>query len=149
MGMHVTIHGKNDTPFNGADGSWQPIKVNTNGQLSIAMLSGEIAQYNRMAGGAIVQYTQITTNATTIISNVPAILYGIQVITGGTTSTVTVYDNSAASGTLLINAGATTTSGSSISAAPGSAGLLLSTGITVVTAGAAAAVINVYYVSAV
>ena len=127
MGMHVTLHGKNDTPFNGADGSWQPVKVNAAGQLSIAMLNGELAQYNRLAGGAIVQYAAVSADG--IVVTGPAIFYGIKVVTAGTS--ITVYDNTAASGTALITAEATTSAGALITPAGVGTGVLMANGIYV------------------
>lgn len=98
MGMHVTLHGKNDTFANGADGTWQPVKVNAAGQLSIAMLNGELAQFNRLAGGAIVNYAAVT--ADTTVATGAGILYGIVCISAGTMAAI--YDNTSASGTILI-----------------------------------------------
>jgi hypothetical protein len=100
MGMHVTLHGKNDTPANGADGTWQPVKVNAAGQLSIAMLNGELAQFNRLAAGPVAQYVNLTADG--VVANAPCIVYGYIVTTIIGAGTVTVYDNaSAASGTAL------------------------------------------------
>ena len=101
MGMHVTLHGKNETPFNGADGSWQPVKVNSNGQLSIALLNGELTQFNRLAGGPIVQYAVVTSDATGLnVASGPAILYGVVLIAAGTMANV--YDGVTATGNVLI-----------------------------------------------
>jgi len=101
MGMHVTLHGKNDTPANGADGTWQPVKVNAAGQLSIAMLNGELAQFNRLAAGPIVQYAVVTSDATGLnVAAGPAILYGIVLIAAGTMANV--YDGVTATGNILI-----------------------------------------------
>ena len=100
MGMHVTLHGKNDTPVNGQDGSWQPVKVNSAGQLSIALLNGELAQFNRLAGGSIAPYVNLT--ASGVVANAPCIVYGYVVTTAMSAAATTVYDNaSAASGTVL------------------------------------------------
>ena len=101
MGMHVTLHGKNDTPVNGQDGSWQPVKVNSAGQLSIALLNGELAQFNRLAGGPIVQYAVVTSDATGLnVATGPAILYGVVMIAAGTMAAV--YDGVTATGNVLI-----------------------------------------------
>lgn len=100
MGMHVTLHGKNDTPANGADGTWQPVKVNAAGQLSIAMLNGELAQFNRLAAGPIAQYVNLA--ASGVVANAPCIVYGYIVTVAMSAAATTVYDNaSAASGTAL------------------------------------------------
>jgi len=100
MGMHVTLHGKNDTPANGADGTWQPVKVNAAGQLSIAMLNGELAQFNRLAGGSVASYVNLT--ASGVVANAPCIVYGYIITSAMSAAASTVYDNaSAASGTVL------------------------------------------------
>ena len=100
MGMHVTLHGKNDTPANGADGTWQPVKVNAAGQLSIAMLNGELAQFNRLAAGPIAQYVNLT--ASGVVASAPCIVYGYIITAAMSAAATTVYDNaSAASGTAL------------------------------------------------
>lgn len=100
MGMHVTLHGKNSTPVNGQDGSWQPVKVNASGQLSIALLNGELTQFNRLAGGPIAPYVNKTASA--VLSAVPCIVYGYVVTVAMSAAATTVYDNaSAASGTVL------------------------------------------------
>lgn len=98
MGMHTTIHGKSTTASNGASGVWTPVQVNDAGQLSIALLSGELTQFNRLAAGSIVKYATVT--ADTTVAAGPAILYGVILIAAGTMASV--YDNTAASGTVLI-----------------------------------------------
>jgi hypothetical protein len=99
MGMHATIHGKNTTPANGASGTWQPIEVNSAGQLVIAPLAGELSQFNRLAAGPIAKYAVVT--ADTVVTAAPAILYGVVLIAAGTMANI--YDNaSAASGNVLI-----------------------------------------------
>lgn len=98
MGQHATIHGKNSIEANGADGTWQPIRVNTAGQLNIGLLNGELTQFNRLAGGPIVKYASVTADG--IVVNGPAILYGVVLIAAGTMANI--YDNTAASGTVLI-----------------------------------------------
>jgi len=122
MGMHTTIHGKDDSAFNGASGSWQPIKVNSAGQLSIAPLYGEIAQFNRLAGGPIVQYAVVTSDATGLnIATGPAILYGIILISAGTMASV--YDGVTATGNVMIPSTAATFTFNGM-------GIICSTGIT-------------------
>jgi len=127
MATHVTLHGKNDTPANGADGTWQPVKVNAAGQLSIAMLNGELAQFNRLAGGAIVQYSAVSADG--IVVTGPAIFYGVKVVTAGTN--ITVYDNTAASGTALITTETTATAGAILTPAGVGTGVLMNNGIYV------------------
>lgn len=62
------------------------------------LLAGELQQFNRLAGGAIVKYASV--GADTAVVSGPAILYGIVLIAAGTMANV--YDNTAASGTVLI-----------------------------------------------
>ena len=122
MGMHATIHGKNSTPANGADGTWQPIKVNAAGQLEIATLNGELSQFNRLAGGPIVQYAVVTSDATGLnVASGPAILYGIVLISAGTMASV--YDGVTATGNVLIPSTTATTTFNGI-------GILCNNGIT-------------------
>lgn len=80
--------------------------------------------------------TNITTNTTTTVKTGPGALFGISVNTVGTTSTAAIYDNTAGSGT-LIGTIDTLTRGTVIFNAK------FSIGLTVVTAGAAAANITV------
>jgi len=100
MGMHTTIHGKNTIPANGADGTWQPIRVNAAGQIELAMLNGELAQFNRLAAGSVAQYVNLTADG--VVANAPCIVYGYIVTAAMSAAATTVYDNaSAASGTVL------------------------------------------------
>jgi len=122
MGMHTTIHGKNSTPANGADGTWQPIKVNAAGQLEIATLNGELSQFNRLAAGPIVQYAVVTSDATGLnVAAGPAILYGVVLIAAGTMANV--YDGVTATGNVLIPSTTATTTFSGM-------GVLCNNGIT-------------------
>ena len=62
------------------------------------LLTGELQQFNRLAGGPIAQYAYVT--ADTIVSATPAIFYGAYCVAAGTMAAI--YDNaSAASGNLL------------------------------------------------
>lgn len=107
MGQHATIHGKTSTAFNGASGSWVPISVNDSGQLNIQLLSGELQQFNRLAGGPICQYAVVTSDATGLnVAAGPAILYGIVLIAAGTMANV--YDGVTAAGNILIPSTTTT-----------------------------------------
>lgn len=81
-------------------------------------------------------YTNITTNTTTTILSTAGKLARIVINKIGTTSTATIYDNSAASGSIV---------GTISTVAPETKHYFcrLSTGLTIVTAGAAAADITV------
>ncbi len=100
MGQHATIHGKTTEDFNGQAGQWTPVQVNSSGQQVIAPLNGELSQFNRLAGGAISPYINLT--GTGVIKAVPTIIYGYIVTSAMSAAATTIYDNaSAASGTVL------------------------------------------------
>lgn len=100
MGMHVTIHGKTTEAFNGQDGKWIPLRTNSAGQLDISALSGELSQFNRLAGGSVASYVNLTADG--VIANAPCIIYGYIVTSAMSAATTTIYDNaSTASGTVL------------------------------------------------
>lgn len=46
MGQHATIHGKTAEEWNGQPGRWLPISVNSDGQLQLALISGEDQEAN-------------------------------------------------------------------------------------------------------
>jgi hypothetical protein len=83
-------------------------------------------------------HTNITTNTDTVVKASPGTFIGLIVNTAGTTSTATVYDNTACSGT-KIGTFATT------AAVALSFGVSASTGICVTTAGGAAADITILW----
>jgi len=126
MGQHVTMHGKTVEDFNGQSGKWVPIATNGVGQLSMQLLSGELQQFNRQAGGPIVKHTAVLSADAAVIST-PVIFYGVKVVTAGTN--ITVYDNTAASGTAVITAEATATAGAMIYPAGPGVGVLMNNGI--------------------
>lgn len=99
MGMHSTIHGKNTTPANGASGTWQPVQVNSSGQMVVAPLSGELTQFNRLAAGSISPYVNLTASGS--VSTTPCIVYGYVVTSAMSAAATTVYDNTSAAGTVL------------------------------------------------
>lgn len=127
MGQHVTMHGKTVEPFNGQDGKWVPINANSSGQIATQLLYGELAQMNRLAGGAIVKYASVSADG--IVTSGPAIFYGVKVITAGTN--ITVYDNTAASGTSLLTTESTAAAGTILTPAGPGVGVLCNTGIYV------------------
>lgn len=77
--------------------------------------------------------THITTNTTTLIKSGPGTLHSILIGTKGTTETITIYDNTAASGTVFTVIDCATVPGPYISL-----NWDFSTGLTVVTAGGGA-----------
>lgn len=71
-----------------------PVKMNT-------LLVGELQQFNRLAGGPVVQYAVVTSDATGLnVAAGPAIYYGLICTTAGATGCV-VYDGLTATGTVL------------------------------------------------
>lgn len=101
MGQHATIHGKTTEEWNGQDGKWVPIRVNSSGQINTQLLNGELSQFNRLAAGPIVQYKVVTSDATGLnVASGPAILYGVILIAAGTMASV--YDGITATGNVLI-----------------------------------------------
>lgn len=62
-------------------------------------LQGELSQFNRLAGGAIVSYSLI--GADTAVSSGPCIYYGAFCLATGTMAAI--YDNTTASGTKLLD----------------------------------------------
>lgn len=114
------------------------------GNLSIARLAGEFAQFGRLGAGSIADYVAITTLTTTVVKNTPGVFYGVLVVTGAATGTVTVYDNaSAASGTKLIDGASVATSGTFIPVMAGG-GVLTKNGVVVVSATAVGLIIPLF-----
>lgn len=142
MGQHVTLHVKTNESFNDGDGKWIPARGNTSGQIAIAPISGELPQFNRLAGGPIVKYSSITID--TLVVSGPCIFYGIKVGVAGTSATV--YDNTSAAGTSLITAEATTAAGAVLTPAGQGVGVLMNNGIYVDLTGGT---LIVYYSDAV
>jgi len=86
------------------------------------LLTGELQQFNRLAGGPICKYAVVTSDATGLnIANGPAILYGIVLIAAGTMAAV--YDGVTAAGNVLIPSTTATVNF-------GGAGVLCTNGIT-------------------
>lgn len=67
-----------------------------------ALLAGEDLTANRLLTEQANSYTAISTAATTAVKTGAGLLHRI-VVTGGTTGTITVYDNTAGSGTQILN----------------------------------------------
>lgn len=69
-------------------------------EVSLAsLLSGELQQFNRLAGGAICPYVPVS--ADTVVSSGPAVYYGAFCVAAGTMAAI--YDNTSASGTKLLD----------------------------------------------
>lgn len=97
------------------------------------------------SGTGVWKYRQISTATTTIVATGPCLFGGIQVVTGGAASVVTVWDNTAASGAKLADAITTAVAGLLALAPSSPGGVQLDNGLTVVTATGTPAVINVFY----
>ena len=96
------------------------------------------------------QYVVISTATTTVIPCGPGVFGGVNVVTAGTGSAITIYDNTAASGNLLAPAAAATTAvGQPANVFLPPTGIALQKGLTIVTTGSPAAVVNVYFISAI
>ena len=90
------------------------------------LLTGELQQFNRLAGGPIVLHSAVISADAAVVSG-PCIFYGVKVVTAGTS--ITVYDNTAASGTAVITAEGTATAGAMIYPAGPRVGVLMDNGI--------------------
>jgi hypothetical protein len=101
--------------------------------------------FHNVVNPAPSEYTAITTLTTTTIGPGVIAFDGYQTVTGAATGTVTIFDNSAASGTKLVDTASTATAQTTIQSGPQDGILLKSGYITVVTATAIGAV-NVYYI---
>jgi hypothetical protein len=126
MGQHATMHVKSTEDFNGQDGKWIPARGNVAGQLSLALLAGELQQFNRLAGGAIA-LKSATISADGVVVTGPCIFYGVKIVTAGTS--ITVYDSLTASGQTVINGEATTSAGAIITPAGPGVGVIMTNGI--------------------
>jgi hypothetical protein len=120
------MHGKTVEDFNGQSGKWVPVAVNSAGQLSTQLLAGELQQFNRQAGGPIVQHSAVISADAAVVSG-PCIFYGVKVVTAGTN--ITVYDSVTAAGTAVITTEGTATAGAIIYPAGPGVGVLMNAGI--------------------
>jgi hypothetical protein len=92
------------------------------------LLAGELQQFNRQAGGPIVQKAYISADGAAVSG--PCIFYGIKVLTAGTA--IDVHDAlTAVAGTEVIDGEATTTAGAVLTPAGVGVGVLMDTGIYV------------------
>ncbi len=96
------------------------------------------SSYFNTSGGSVLTYLNIPTSTTTVVKTGSGFLHSIIINTIGTTSTVTVYDNTAASGTKIATL-------SSVVQNFMLYDCKFTTGLTIVTAGGAPADITVVY----
>lgn len=97
-------------------------------------------------------YLRITGNATTVVSSGPGALAAILIGNNTTGGTITVYDNTAASGTVIMQLNIATPSGGLLSTSGqpspvliGPFGIEFLTGLTVVTSGSSNNDITILY----
>lgn len=83
-------------------------------------------------------YTNITTNATTVIKSVSGVLHSITINTKGGTDIITVYDNSTDSGTKIATIDDSAASGLTLTY-----DIVFGVGLTIVTSGTTAPDITV------
>ena len=83
-------------------------------------------------------YRNLTGNATTTIKSGSGTLSGIMINNAGSSGTVTIYDNTAASGTIIATLTLPSGGVNPVPAAMTSLGIEFATGLTVVTAGSTA-----------
>jgi len=109
--------------------------------------AGTIEGVGRTAGGMILNYTQISTNTTTVIKTGQTLYGGIIVYNAGTTWVVAGYDNIAASGTIVIPVGSSVSGTGKLATdcCPSGVGILMTNGLTIVTSGAAAGILGVLW----
>lgn len=77
---------------------FQIISALSGGVSLSTLLQGELSQFNRLAGGAIVSASPVS--ADTLVVSGPAIYYGAFCLGAGTMASI--YDNTAASGKVLL-----------------------------------------------
>ena len=110
------------------DGKMTDVALDAGGSVSVALLAGELQQFNRQAGGPIVQKAYVSADGIAVTG--ACIFYGIKVLTTGTS--VDVHDAlSAVAGTEVIDGEATTTLGAVLTAGGAGIGVLMDTGIYV------------------
>lgn len=87
------------------------------------LLNGELPTLNRLAGGPITNYAEVTADVTLV--NGPGIIYGLMCTVNGTMEGV--YDNTSAAGTKIIPTQVLTAG--QVFAFPGNVGVICSNGI--------------------
>ena len=92
----------------------------------ITSLAGELPQYNRMAGGAVVEYVDLTADG--IAVGTQCLYYGMRVISAGTSAIV--YDNTTNAGNQIFNGStAAAAAAADMMVPPSSVGVELQNGI--------------------
>lgn len=110
--------------------------------------AGSLEGIGRTAGGMILNYTDISTNTTTVIKAGQTLYGGMISLAPGTAWTVSAYDNIAALGNLVVPL-TTAISGTGAKLAadccPTGTGIILTTGLTIVTAGTTPGVLRILW----
>lgn len=84
-------------------------------------------------------YNHISTNTTTVVKSGPGLLHWVTINTPGSVETITIYDNTAASGTLI------STHTAPLQGAVYEYDIAFTTGLTIVTAGTTAGDYTISY----
>lgn len=126
------------------NGFWFPFgggeDVNTSGinlTLQVASSALEVAP--------AASYTLENANGTYTLKTGPGVFYGALVTTAGSADTLTAYDNTAASGTVLVNAASVASAGAVTTGFPAGIGIRFVNGLTVVLAGTTAPTILIFW----
>jgi hypothetical protein len=92
------------------------------------ILSGEQPQYNRMAGGAIVEYVDVVADGFAV--NTQCLYYGMRVIVAGTSAIL--YDNTTNSGNIIFSGSTTSAAAAAdMMVPPSSVGVEMQNGVYV------------------
>lgn len=106
-------------------------KMEDNGAMNVVSVAG---------------YTAISTNATTVIKTGSGVFYGLTCTAIGTLTTVTVYDNTAGSGQVLVPVSIVTTALGLVNIGlPSGMAARFVTGLTIVTAGTSPATLLAWW----
>ena len=120
----------NATPTVRTEGQGGPLQVDTNGALNVVHAASSTGGY---------AFSNLKANATTTVKSGTGRLHSITINTKGITNTITVYDNTAGSGTTIATIDTT------LSQETLTFDLAFTTGLTVVIAGGTAADITITY----
>lgn len=128
----------NTAPTTRTTGQGGPLEADASGNLRQVVMNPAVA-VDDVNGKIVVEhryaFTNITTGATTVVKSGAGLLHAIVVNKGAATATITIYDNTAGSGTKI----GTITFGAALLTDPpllATYNLSFSTGLTIVTSGA-------------
>ena len=137
----------NATPPTLTDTYYNALQLDSSGNLKVtiaSLMAGEDQTFNRINTAEAYSSTNITTQTTTTVKSGAGRLQRIVIPTPVANATVKIYDNTAASGTVLLDT--ITFPGTLLSSGPVNVplGVAFSTGCTIVTAGATMTLVAVY-----